>query len=113
MEARNNLIELYFNLGYKQQEILACLLLIHGQKLSFRQLKRVLVKKGLSRRTNAIDLQTVVGHIQQGLQFSASEVGYRTMWQKLVVEYGLSVPKEIVRHALRVLDPEGVDSRLR
>ena len=35
------------------------------------------------------------------------------MWQKLVVEYGLSVPKETVRHAFRVLDPEGVDSRLR
>ena len=85
----------------------------HGQKLSFRQLKRVLAKKGVSRRTNAIDLQTVVGHIQQELQFSASKVGYRTIWQKLVVEYGLSVPKETVRHAFRVLDPEGVDSRLR
>ena len=33
--------------------------------------------------------------------------------KKLVVEYGLSVPKETVRHAFRVLDPEGVDSRLR
>ena len=65
-----------FNLGYKQQEILDCLLLIHGQNLSFRQLKRVLAKKRLSRRTIAIDINTVVGHIEQELQYSASDVGY-------------------------------------
>ena len=42
MEARNDLVEHYFNLGYKQKEILSRLLLIHDQKLSSRQLKRIL-----------------------------------------------------------------------
>ncbi|XP_022804747.1 uncharacterized protein LOC111341967 [Stylophora pistillata] len=35
------------------------------------------------------------------------------MWQRLVVEHGLVVGKETVRHAMRILDPEGVDQRLR
>jgi len=35
------------------------------------------------------------------------------MWQRLVVDHDLVVAKETVRHALRILDPEGVDERLR
>ncbi|KAK2550388.1 hypothetical protein P5673_028901 [Acropora cervicornis] len=35
------------------------------------------------------------------------------MWQRLVVNHDLVVAKESVRHALRILDPEGVDERLR
>ena len=44
MEDRNELIEHYFNLGYQQKEILSCLLLIHDQNLSSRQLKRILAR---------------------------------------------------------------------
>lgn len=35
------------------------------------------------------------------------------MYQRLVTDYGLVVRKEAVRRALRVLDPEGVETRLR
>ena len=35
------------------------------------------------------------------------------MWQRLVVDHSLVVAKETIRHALRILDPEGVDERLR
>ena len=35
------------------------------------------------------------------------------MWQRLTVDHDLVVAKETVRHALRILDPEGVDERLR
>ena len=35
------------------------------------------------------------------------------MWQRLVVDHDLVVAKETVRHALRILVPEGVDKRLR
>ena len=34
------------------------------------------------------------------------------MWQKLVVEHILSFRKEFVRKALRIIDPDKVDSRL-
>ena len=46
-------------------------------------------------------------------QIQRRNVGYRSMWQRLVVEHGLVVGKETVRHAMRILDPEGVDQRLR
>ena len=57
----NDLVKLYINLGYKKQEILACLLLIHRKRLSFRHLKRVLAKKKcLSRGTNATDIDVKI-----------------------------------------------------
>ena len=113
MEDRNELIEHYCNQGYQQKEILSCLLLIHDQKLSSRQLTRILARRGLTRRKEASDLSTVINHIERELQFSGRNVGYRSMWQRLVVDHGLVVAKETVRHALRILDPEGVDERLR
>lgn len=113
MEDRNGIIEHYFNNGYKQKEIISCLLFIHGHKLSLRQLKRILAQRGLSRRKRSSNLTIVLNHIEQELQCSGRDLGYRNMWQRLVVEQGLSVHKETVRHALRVLDPEGVDMRLR
>ena len=51
--------------------------------------------------------------LQDELRGSGSSIGYRTMWQRLVVEHRLSVKKEFVRKALRIMDPEGVDSRMR
>jgi hypothetical protein len=111
--SRNDLIENYFYLGYKQKEILSCLLLIHNERLSSRQLKRILAQRGLSRRKNATATTTILNHIERELRYSGRDVGYRSIWQRLVVEHGLVVSKETVRHALRVLDPEGVDQRLR
>lgn len=111
--ARNDLIEHYFHLGYKQSEILSYLLLIHDERLSSRQLKRILAQRGLSRRKNATDTTTVLNRIERELRCTGRDVGYRSMWQRLVVDHVLVVGKETVRHALRVLDPDGVDQRLR
>ena len=35
------------------------------------------------------------------------------MWQRLVTDHGLAVCKDTVRYVLRILDPDGVDRRLR
>ena len=51
--------------------------------------------------------------IEYELKGSGSEVVYRSMWQRLVTDHGLAVCKDIVRYALRILDPDGVDRRLR
>ena len=50
---------------------------------------------------------------EQELQCSGRNIGYRSMWQRLVVDHDLVVTKETARHPLRFLDPEGVDERLR
>ena len=51
----NDLIELYFHLGLQHWEILAFLLIQHGIKLGVRQLKRILFRRGLTRRNSTSD----------------------------------------------------------
>ena len=52
-------------------------------------------------------------HRERELQSTGRNIGYRSMWQRLVVDHDLVVAKETVRHTLRILDPEGVEDRLR
>ena len=82
MEDRNDLIEHYFNLGYQQKEILSCLLLIHDQSLSSRQLRRILALRGLTRRKHVSKLSTVINRKERELQSSGRNIGYRSMWQR-------------------------------
>ena len=70
MEDRNDLIEHYFNLGYQQKEILSCLLLIHDQSQSSRLLRRILARRGLTRRKHVSKLSTVINSIERELQFN-------------------------------------------
>ena len=58
-------------------------------------------------------MRTVLTAVEQELRGSGSDVGYRSVWQRLVTDHGLVVCKETVRHALRIIDPDGVDRRLR
>ena len=109
---RDELIEEYFNMGFTNQEIINCLLLNNGISISPRHLKRILAKRNLRRRRSS-PFNEIIDAIQQELDGSGSIVGYRSMWQRLVVGYRLSVTKEFVRKALRIMDPEGVDKRLR
>ncbi|XP_068737084.1 uncharacterized protein [Montipora capricornis] len=111
-EIRNNLIEEYFHMGFSYKEIIDCLFFNHEVNISLRQLKRVLSKKNLGRRRFS-NFDEVVYAIEEELNSSGSVVGYRSMWQKLVVNHKLSVSKEFVRNALRILDPGGVERRSR
>ena len=108
---RNSLIECYFNLGLDYSEIINFLLLVHGIRLSVRQLKRVLFSKGLCRRKNHSDIEEVIAAVERELDGSGSLIGYRQMHQRLRVDYGLVVSRETVRHALKLLDPDGVERR--
>ena len=69
---RDELIEHYFKIGYNHAEILSCLLLLHDEELSLRQLKRILARRGLKRRQNVSDLTTVIVAIEQEQQGSGS-----------------------------------------
>ena len=109
LNVRNELIEQYFKLGYNYAEILPCLLLLHDQELSLRQLKRILARRGLKRRQNVSDLKTVIVAIEQEQRGSGSDIRYRSVWQRLVTNHGLVVSKETVRHALRIIHPAEAD----
>lgn len=58
-------------------------------------------------------LQHLPLQLQQQTELSGSglSVGYRQMHQRLTSDHGLVVSREIVRIALKCLDPEGVARR--
>lgn len=85
----------------------------HGVRLSLRQLKRILAKKGLGRRRSTSSLQEVLTAIQLEIEGSGSCIGYRAMWQRLLVDHRLRISKETVREAMRIIDPDGVEQRLK
>ena len=109
---RNELTERYFHLGLQHLEIKSFLTLVHGIRISLWQLKRILRSKGLVRRGANTDLGLVIRTIQQELEGSGKSIGYLTMWQRLRNDHKFVVSQETVRHALRILDPDGVAQRL-
>ena len=92
---RDDLIERYFQLGLQYWEILAFLLLSHGIVLSLRQLKRILARRGLRRRNNTSDVDTVLKAVETELNGSGRIVGYRGMWQRLQQDHNLVIGKFI------------------
>ena len=64
---RDSLVQQYFDLGLNYVEIISFLLLIHGISLSLRQLKRILRRKGLTRRQNYSDPAEVVPAFEREL----------------------------------------------
>ena len=110
---RDALVESYFDLGINYREILAFLILRHGIRLSMRQLKRILRKRGLTRRKEQSPVNEIVDLIENELQGSGSLIGYRLMHQKLQLYNGLVADRETVRIVMKELDPEGVGRRSR
>ena len=111
-DLRDHMIEEYFHLGFNYKEIIDCLFLNNEIPLSLRQLKRILAKKKLGRRRFS-NLDEIADAMDEELKGSGRIVGYRSMWQRLVVDNKLSVSKEFVRSALRIMDPEGVQRHSR
>ena len=109
---RNTLILQYFNLGMKFAEIVAFLSAYHGITLSVRQLKRVLKHLNRSRRISKSSLDEVIETIEEELSDSGASIGYKQMHQRLVNDHRLTIDRETVRCALKVIDPEGVNRRL-
>ncbi|CAB4017000.1 Hypothetical predicted protein [Paramuricea clavata] len=86
---------------------------VHGYVLSIRQLKRILQQRGLGRRRNRSNIEEVYRAIRRELRGSGNMMGYRQMTRRLLQGHGVVVDKETVRELLKVLDPEGVDARIR
>ena len=110
---REEIIENYFNLGLTASEIALFLVSVHGIRISRRHLKRILRQLGCTRRRHPSDLNEVVQAVEEELRGSGSLLGYRAMHQRLINQYGLVTTREVVRHVLRIFDPEGVEYRSR
>ena len=110
---REEIIQNYFNLGLTASEIALFLVSVHGIRISLRHLKRILRQLGCTRRRHPSDLNEVVQAVEEELRGSGSLLGYRSMHQRLINQYGLVTTREVVRQVLRIFDPEGVAYRSR
>ena len=113
VRTREDLIQDYFNLGLTAPEITSFLVCVHGIQISVRHLKRRLKRLGCTRRRNRSDIREVVNAVERELRGSGGLLGYRAMHQRLVNHHRLVTTREVVRHTLRIFDPEGVQARSR
>ena len=108
----HELITRYFKQGYTNEEIIEFLKL-HNITISLATLKRRLQKLKLSRRKQGEALlndDELRKAIEEELAGSGCFVGYRKLWARLRKK-GIFVPRRKVMTLLRVLDPDGVESR--
>ena len=92
----------------KYKDICSIITTHHARNITFSQLKAILKLEGLNRKRN-VSNTVLVGMIKNELQTSLSNVGYRQMTENICLKYGVCVSREVVRKALKHLDPEGVE----
>ena len=108
---RDDLVVRYFNLGLNNAEIVLFLSLGHGLIMIIRQLKRILRKLDLKRRSVQSNSDEIINALESELKGSGSSIGYRQMHHRLTMNHGLFINRETVRKALKLLDPDGVSCR--
>jgi len=108
----SHLICFYFLLGLRYWEILMFLKVEDGINISMSTLRRHLQSLGLFRRKAQSDLLEVALFIQEQLNQYGTLHGYKFMHLKCI-QTGLVVSQRTVRYLLKILDPEGVQLRLR
>ena len=92
---RNDIINHYFSLDLAYSQILDFLLCFHRIEISLRQLKRVHRRRGLRRGKDYSDIREILNAIETELEGSGNSISYRQMYQRLRIDYGLVVQKEI------------------
>lgn len=109
-ETAMQMIVHYFSLGYKYKEILAALVLC-GIRISFRHLKRCIRQLGLRRRTSESDLCNIIRYMLHEMSGSGKCIGYKTMWKRLKLLYGLHVKRSTVLRLMWIIDKDGMERR--
>ena len=102
---------LFFLIGMRHWKILTCLRM-DGIQISMSTLQRRLKLFGLHRRKAQSDLLEIALFLQEQLNQYGMLHGYRFMHLKCI-QAGLVVTQSTVRCLLKILDPQGVQLRLR
>ena len=111
-DERDEFIRLSFAMGMGYKDIARALAVELGVNISLRHLKRQLNMMALFRRKHYTDIAAVIEFIQQQLEYSGRQHGYRWMFEKCK-KSGHDCKNEDVREILRALDPGGVLLRSR
>ena len=109
-ESEKQFILEYFLQGSTYDKIVKLLSKNHGIEMSVRTLKSRLHQYKLRRRGADYDIDAVRERIQKELDGTGCLGGYRSMWRTLCSE-NFEVPRRVVEHLMREMDPEGCKLR--
>ena len=109
--SRLQLILAYFDKGFSYNEILILLFVYHGFTLCRRQLTRILQKHNRRWRLQHSSDEQVDRHILDEMEYSGQCVGDSTLWQRLVVDHKLRVPRDKVLRIMQITDLDGIALR--
>ena len=106
------LIIKYFRSGFENVDICSILRKNHNIKMKVRTLARRLKELGLRRR-NIVESkrELIVYAIIKELHSSGFNLGYRSMWYRLILKYNLTVKRETVYKIMKIADPDGMSKR--
>lgn len=108
-----DIVEEYFFEGYQYVEILDLLKKDHNIMISLSTLKRSIKKLGLKRKSiEESDINDIISVMRYELDSVGLNLGYRALWSKLKEKYHLIVKRETVYNLMKILDPDGLQSRL-
>ena len=82
--------------------------------VSYRTLRRILKEEKLKRKNiEESPMREIVAAVYKETNDYGKNLGYRFLWQRLRDKYNLTVKQATVLRVLRVIDPRGVENRLR
>jgi hypothetical protein len=102
----DHLILKFHQSGYKMIDILATLAFNYGYDISLSTLKRRFKKLNLKRYNCESPLTEIVSKIQDEVQTSGQLLGYRALWLRLNVNYGLRSTQQTVAKTLKLIHPK-------
>ena len=106
----DDLIKLYFSLGFSNKEILLILAQNHQIVIFLKTLKRNCRDLGLFRRKQHSNLDEVLAFVYQELQRNGQMQGYR--WLHLrAMQLGFVVQQDTIRQIVKFLNPQIVGLR--
>lgn len=86
----------------------------HNFSISRRHLIRTLKRLGLKRKNTVEDsLEAICSAVVDEVCAGGSCIGYKRMWQRLRLIYGLKVKRSTVNQILHIADPNGIEQRSR
>ncbi|XP_043467487.1 uncharacterized protein LOC122501804 [Leptopilina heterotoma] len=104
----------YFNEGCTHTDIVSRIRKSCNIQLSLRTLSRIMRKYAMKRKNiKESPIEEIAVAILLEIEDSGHNLGYRAMWKRLQGLYKLKVKQKTVMKLLRIIDPEGVETRSR
>ncbi|XP_060588232.1 uncharacterized protein LOC132743693 [Ruditapes philippinarum] len=110
---RYALVTYYFRLGYTWKEICGFICCAHNIMITLRQIRRIVQRLGLRRYGLYSPLPRAINEVRQLCHCGFSNSGYRTIWRVLQSSGKVAATQDTVRQIVKVMDPAGVNLRLR